>query len=73
MARDGFGEAMRLTLGDDDVGMMEEPVHRRGGESSRPCVLTAQRRNPSSFRFRHRGPRSSEPVNEPVNEMAVPH
>jgi hypothetical protein len=35
VARDGFGQAMRLALGDDDVSVVEEPVHSCRGESSR--------------------------------------
>jgi hypothetical protein len=31
-----LGQAMRLTLGDDDVGVVEEPVYSRGGQSLRP-------------------------------------
>jgi hypothetical protein len=34
---------MRLTLGDDDVGVVEEPVDRRGGQSLREDRVEAGR------------------------------
>ena len=43
VARDGFGEAMRLALGDDDVSVMEEPVDSCRGESSRQYRVEPRR------------------------------
>lgn len=39
---DRLGEAVRLSLGDDDVGVVEEPVDRGGGESFREETLEAR-------------------------------
>jgi hypothetical protein len=32
----GLGEAVAVTLGDDDVGVVQEPVDGRGGEGLGP-------------------------------------